>query len=110
VIFPAWLFHSVNPFMSDVQRISIAFNVQIRSFEAADGEPQEDDKEVAVMAAAPQKTGARKKATSKKAAQETAVVKKATGKKTAPKKSAKNVSASEGAPKLRSSRKRAPEK
>jgi uncharacterized protein (TIGR02466 family) len=32
ILFPAWLFHSVNPFMSETQRISIAFNVKINAF------------------------------------------------------------------------------
>lgn len=34
VIFPSWLCHSVNPFLSEVMRISIAFNVHVADFEA----------------------------------------------------------------------------
>lgn len=72
VIFPAWLYHSVNPFMSDIRRISIAFNVQVGSFEAASDEPQVEDKEVAVtlVTSAPDAIpkGARKKAPKKSAA------------------------------------------
>ncbi len=44
VVFPAWLYHSVNPFLNDVQRISIAFNAQVRSFEVIEestAEPSE---------------------------------------------------------------------
>ena len=33
LIFPSWLYHSVNPFKSDVVRISIAFNARIENFE-----------------------------------------------------------------------------
>ena len=77
VVFPAWLFHSVNPFMSDVRRISIAFNVQIRSFEAVEGEPEDDDREVAAMAVAAPKKASRKKATRKKTARKKAARKKA---------------------------------
>jgi uncharacterized protein (TIGR02466 family) len=33
IIFPSWLFHSVNPFTSDTLRISIAFNATIVNFE-----------------------------------------------------------------------------
>ena len=50
VVFPAWLYHSVNPFMNDVQRISIAFNAQIRSFEATSAEVPEADAPPPVMA------------------------------------------------------------
>ena len=85
--------------MSDVQRVSIAFNVQIRSFEAADGEPEDDDKEVAVMTGAPTKTVTKTKSAQKKAALKRPVLKKATGKKTS-KKSAKDLPASKGSQKL----------
>jgi uncharacterized protein (TIGR02466 family) len=33
LLFPSWLYHSVNPFQSDVVRISIAFNARIDAFE-----------------------------------------------------------------------------
>ncbi len=38
LIFPSWLYHSVNPFMSDVVRISIAFNARIDAFEDISGQ------------------------------------------------------------------------
>ena len=38
VLFPGWLFHSVNPFLSDVERISIAFNAKILSYEELEGD------------------------------------------------------------------------
>ncbi|MFT5372403.1 MAG: hypothetical protein ACI9R7_001948 [Lysobacterales bacterium] len=34
LVFPSWLFHSVNAFSIDVARISIAFNARIEHFEA----------------------------------------------------------------------------
>ena len=33
LIFPSWLYHSVNPFKSDVTRISVAFNARIENYE-----------------------------------------------------------------------------
>jgi uncharacterized protein (TIGR02466 family) len=33
LLFPSWLYHSVNPFKSDVVRISIAFNARVEKFE-----------------------------------------------------------------------------
>lgn len=33
LIFPSWLYHSVNPFMSDIVRVSIAFNARVERFE-----------------------------------------------------------------------------
>lgn len=33
LIFPSWLYHSVNPFNSDIVRISIAFNARVERFE-----------------------------------------------------------------------------
>lgn len=36
LLFPSWLYHWVNPFSIDTMRISIAFNAQIRKFEAVD--------------------------------------------------------------------------
>ena len=37
LLFPSWLYHSVNPFKSDVTRISIAFNARIDRFEELGG-------------------------------------------------------------------------
>jgi hypothetical protein len=34
LVFPSWLQHYVNPFVSDTLRISLAFNARINSFEA----------------------------------------------------------------------------
>jgi uncharacterized protein (TIGR02466 family) len=36
LVFPSWLFHSVNAFSIDVTRISIAFNARIEHFEAVE--------------------------------------------------------------------------
>lgn len=38
LIFPSWLYHSVNPFNSDVVRISIAFNARVEQFEELGGQ------------------------------------------------------------------------
>ena len=47
LVFPAWLYHSVNPFLSDVTRISIAFNARLNDFETIE-ETDDDPVEVKV--------------------------------------------------------------
>lgn len=87
IIFPAWLFHSVNPFLSEIRRLSIAFNVEIRSFKVV-----EDDAPQAQQDAQTDETGGPKAAAGARsdggAGKQTAA-KPATGKKTAAKKTTK---------------------
>jgi len=66
VVFPAWLYHSVNPFLSDIERISIAFNARIVQFEELDSEKGEDASKKPRAKKAPRKKAAKKKATRKK--------------------------------------------
>ena len=85
VLFPAWLYHSVNPFLSDVQRISIAFNATIRGFETVEESPEDPlELQVEPVEAPAGTTG--KKTTRKNSGKKTGVRKRASKKKAGRKK------------------------